>query len=445
VVPWASLLDAEPLDLGTAAAAIAPGDTATVIYTSGTTGPPKGVVLSHYNICWTMASYLPLLQMEQLGRRIVSYLPMAHIAERMASHYLALASGYEVTTCPDPAQLAAYTREVRPELMFGVPRVWEKVHAGVQAALAADPDKAQKFEEAVAAALPLRLERIAGTITPEQQATLDFLDEIAFAPVRGLVGFDALRLALTGAAPIPVSVLEWYVAVGVPISEIYGMSENTGPLTWDPHEIKLGTVGRPMPGSEVKLAADGEVIARGGHVFQGYLDDPERTAETLDADGWLHTGDIGEMDDEGYLRIIDRKKELIITAGGKNVSPANLEAALKTIPLVGQAAAIGDRRPFMSALVVLDAEVAPAWARQQGIEFDTLADLAADERVRAEIEGDLDRVMAPFSQAERVKKIVILPDEWLPDSEELTPTSKLKRRGINTRYAAEIESLYAQA
>ena len=258
---------------------------ATVIYTSGTTGPPKGVALSHYNICWTMASYEPLLGFEPLGRRIVSYLPMAHVAERMASHYLALSGGYEVTTCPEPGQLATYAREVRPELMFGVPRVWEKVHAGVQAALAADPEKARKFDEAVEAALPLRLERIAGTITPEQQATLDFLDELAFAPVRRLVGLDGLLLAVTGAAPIPLAVLEWYVAIGVPMSEIYGMSENTGPLTWDPYRIKLGTVGRPMPGSEVELAADGEVIARGGHVFQGYLDDPERTAEALDADG----------------------------------------------------------------------------------------------------------------------------------------------------------------
>ena len=443
VVTWASLVDGPPLDLAAAAPLVAPEDIATVIYTSGTTGPPKGVLLSQYNVCWTIQSQLTVMHDDPLGFRLISYLPMAHIAERLTSHYGALAAGYEVTACPDPTQLGAYAREVRPEVLFGVPRVWEKIHAGVQAALAADPEKAARFNEGLAAAIPLRLKRIAGSISEEETATLDFLDEVAFAPVRRLVGLDAVRFAVTGAAPIPVEVLEWFVGIGLPMSEVYGMSENCGPLTWDPYAIRPGTVGRPMPGSEVRLAEDGEVVARGGHVFQGYLDDPERTAETLDEEGWLHTGDIGEMDEDGYLRIIDRKKELIITAGGKNVSPANLEAALKTITLVGQAAAIGDNRPFMSALVVLDPDVAPAWAKQRGIRFDTLADLAADGEVRAEIERDLERVMAPFSNAERVKKVAILPDEWMPDSEELTPTSKLKRRGIHARYGDEIEALYS--
>jgi long-chain acyl-CoA synthetase len=237
--------------------------------------------------------------------------------------------------------------------------------------------------------------------------------------------------------------LEWFVAIGLPMSEIYGMSENTGPLTWDPYEIKPGTVGRAMPGSEVMLAEDGEVIARGGHIFQGYLNDPEKTAEALDEDGWLHTGDIGEMDDEGFLRIVDRKKELIITAGGKNISPANLEAALKMIPLVGQACAIGDKRPFVSALVVLDSDVAPAWARSRGIEATDLASLSDHPEVIAEIERGLNEVMSQFNNAERVKKVKVLTEEWLPDSEELTPTSKLKRRGIHAKYEAEIEAIYA--
>ena len=222
------------------------------------------------------------------------------------------------------------------------------------------------------------------------------------------------------------------------------MSESTGPITWAPNRIKPGTVGRAFPGCEVKLADDGEVICRGGNVFVGYLDDPEKTAEALDADGWLHTGDIGEFDDDGYLRIVDRKKELIITAGGKNISPANLEAALKTIPLVGQACAIGDQRPFVSALVVLDPEVAPAWARAHGIEFSSLADLASNSTMVAEVDRGVTEAMAPFNNAEKVKKVKVLGEEWLPDSEELTPTSKLKRRGINAKYASEIEALYAR-
>jgi long-chain acyl-CoA synthetase len=221
------------------------------------------------------------------------------------------------------------------------------------------------------------------------------------------------------------------------------MSESTGLMTWDPFRIRAGTVGRKVPGLELELAEDGEVICRGGDVFRGYLDDPEKTAEALDADGWLHSGDIGVLDDDGYLRIVDRKKELIITAGGKNVSPANLESALKAQTLIGQACVIGDQRPFMSALVVLDPDTAPAWARARGIEPTSLAELADHHEVVEEIEREVRAAMESFNNAEQVKKVKILHEEWLPDSEELTPTSKLKRRGIHGKYAREIESLYA--
>jgi long-chain acyl-CoA synthetase len=360
----------------------------------------------------------------------------------MSTHYLAVMGGYEVTDCPDPGHIAAYAREVHPQIMFGVPRVWEKIYAGVQAALGADPDKKKSFDDAVATAIPIAERRTLGEATAEDDATYAFLDEVAFAPVRALVGLDALEYAITGAAPIPAELISWYRAIGVPLSEIYGMSESTGPMTWEPSRVKAGTVGVAFPGTEVFLADDGEVCIRGGNVFGGYLDDPDKTADALDADGTLHSGDIGQFDDEGYLRIIDRKKELIITAGGKNISPANLEAALKLIPLVAQACAIGDQRPFVSALVVLDTEVAPVWAKEHGIEFTSLADLARNEQVVAEIERGLAEVMQGFNNAERVKKVTVLSDEWQPDSEELTPTSKLKRRGIHTKYAQEIEDLY---
>jgi long-chain acyl-CoA synthetase len=434
----------EAADLQGNAGNCSPDSLATVIYTSGTTGPPKGVMLSHYNVVWTAEGYMGLLDVEPVGFRAVSYLPMAHIAERMSTHYLAMLGGYEVTTCPDPSLIAEYARAVKPEIMFGVPRVWEKVHAGVQGALAADPEKKQKFDEAVAAARPIAERRTLGTATKEDEETWSFLDAVAFSTVRELIGLDEMKFAVTGAAPIPPDLIAWYRAIGVPLSEIYGMSESSGPMTWEPYRVKAGTVGKAFPGTEVFLAEDGEVCTRGGNVFLGYLDDPEKTADALDDDGTLHSGDIGVFDDEGYLRIVDRKKELIITAGGKNISPANLEANLKSIPIVGQACAIGDQRPFVSALIVLDGEVAPAWAKDRGIEFDSLADLAQHPEVEAEVNRGVEEAMSEFNNAERVKKVTILSEEWMPDSEELTPTSKLKRRGIHAKYADEIEAMYAR-
>ncbi|MEZ5142974.1 MAG: AMP-binding protein [Acidimicrobiales bacterium] len=327
-----ALWDKEPADLEAAAATCGPDHLATMIYTSGTTGPPKGVMLTHRNIAWTVDSLRRALPFEDFaGKKVVSYLPMAHIAERMTSHYLGAFLGYTVTTCPDPTAIADYAREVKPNFIFGVPRVWEKIYAGVNAALAADPEKQKSFNEGVEAAIPLSEKIDWGTATDEEQATWDFLQSV-FAAVRGLIGLDECEAAITGAAPIPADILRWFRAIGVPLSEIYGMSESSGPMTWTAHHVKAGTVGPAIPGCEVKLADDGEIVCRGGNVFQGYLHEPEKTTETLDEDGWLHSGDIGVVDEDGYFKIVDRKKELIITAGGKNISPANLEAALKMIP-----------------------------------------------------------------------------------------------------------------
>ena len=442
---WDDLLAAGPIDLPAAAAEGRPEDLVTVIYTSGTTGPPKGVMITNANVLFVVAALKELLGLsDYTGKRVVSYLPMAHIAERAVSHYQQVCLGYEVSCCPEPSQIAAYCADVRPHVLFGVPRVWEKIHAGLTAALSADPDKARQFDEAVEAARPIALRRSWGTNTADDDATWAFLDEVAFEPVRRLLGLNELMAAVSGAAPIPPELVSWFRAIGVPMSEVYGLSENTGAMTWTPEKIKPGTVGPPLPGTEVAIAADGEVICRGPHVFRGYLDDPKKTAEALSDDGWLRTGDIGELDDDGYLKIVDRKKELIITAGGKNISPANLEAALKMIPLIGQAAAIGDQRPFVSALVVLDPDAAPVWAKQQGIEYGTLSDLADHPAIIAEVEAGVNEVMAAFNNAERVKKVKVLGEEWLPDSELLTPTSKLKRRGVNARFATQIEALYAR-
>jgi long-subunit acyl-CoA synthetase (AMP-forming) len=440
---WDLLLDELPADLDELATNARPEDLATVIYTSGTTGPPKGVMITHRNVAWTVESLKRTIDFpEYVGKKLISYLPMAHIAERMTSHYQQVFLGYEVTTCPDPAKIAEYARLVRPNFMFGVPRVWEKVYAGVNAALAADPDKQGKFTEAVEAARPIARALAWGDATPEQRKTWEFLDTVAFSTVRQLVGLDQLELAITGAAPIPAEMLEWFRAIGIPLAEIYGMSESSGPMTFSAWKVKPGTVGRAIVGCDVRLAEDGEVICRGGNVFPGYLDDPEKTAEALDGEGWLHSGDIGEVDADGYFRIVDRKKELIITAGGKNISPANLEANLKMIPLVGQACAIGDRRPFVSALLILDPDAARTFATREGIAYGSLSELAAHPRVQAVVQEGLEKAMTPFNNAERVKKVKILGEEWLPDSECLTPTSKLKRRGILQKYAKEIESLY---
>jgi len=444
VVQWSTLCSGDRMDLVAEAGTAKPDDLATIIYTSGTTGNPKGVMLSHSNICWTVESLRETLELpDTLGKRVVSYLPMAHIAERMTSYYTGAFLGYEISSCPEPGQIAAYAREVKPNILFGVPRVWEKIYGGIHAALAADPEKLQKVNEAVAAAIPITEAMAAGTATQEQLDTYAFLDDVAFATIRGLVGMDELDMAITGAAPIPADMIRWFRAIGVPLSEVYGMSENSGPMCLTAWKPRVGTVGQACAGVEVKIAEDGEVCCRGGNVFVGYLNDPDKTAEALDADGWLHSGDIGEMDADGYVKIVDRKKELIITAGGKNISPANLEAALKTIPLVGQAAAIGDSRPFVSALVVLDSEIAPLWAEQHGVTGKTLAELAEDPVVVAEIEAGLAEAMSGFNNAERVKKVTVLGEEWMPDSELLTPTSKLKRRGVNVHFAAEIEAMYS--
>ncbi len=438
-----ALFGAPPRDLAEAAEIAQPEDLATMIYTSGTTGPPKGVMLSQKNVAWTVESLRRALELETfVGKRLVSYLPMAHIAERMVSHYQQIFLGFEVTTCPDPSAIAEYARLVRPNVMFGVPRVWEKIYAGVNAAIAVDAEKQKKFQEALDTAGPIVDAMAWGRATEVEVQTYDFLDQVAFRAVRQLVGLDELELAITGAAPMPREMIAWFRAVGVPLAEIYGMSESSGPMTFSAHRVKPGSVGQAIPGCEVRLAEDGEVICRGGNVFHGYLKNAEKTAEALDDQEWLHSGDIGEIDEDGYFKIVDRKKELIITAGGKNISPANLESALKMIPLVGQACAIGDRRPFVSALVVLDPDAARAFAQKEGIGDASLADLARHPRIVAAIENGLEAAMADFNNAERVKKIKILGEEWLPDSDCLTPTSKLKRRGIHTRYETEIEALY---
>jgi long-chain acyl-CoA synthetase len=429
-----------PVDVDAAAAGTDPTSLLTVIYTSGTTGPPKGVMLDHTNVLAAYRGLRHFLGPDGAGKRLVSYLPMAHIAERMVSNYNHMLWGPVVTPCADIADLGAHLVAVRPHVLFGPPRVWEKLVAGIRATVTTrSPDEQKRFAEALRVGRQVQELRASGAALPEPvRAQWDAVDAAAFAPLRRAVGLDACEAAFSGAAPIPPEVIEFLRDIGVPMSEIYGMSENTGGMTWDPVLVKPGRVGRAYPDTEVITAEDGEVLCRGAIVFKGYLDDPERTREALDEDGWLHTGDIGEFDGDGYLRIVDRKKELIITAGGKNVSPANIEAALKTIPLVGQAMAVGDARPYLVALLTLDPDVARA--RFPGRQ---LEELAADADVVAEVARGVAAANGRFSRVEHIRRFVVLDEEWLPDSDVLTPTMKLKRRGVLARYDALVEQMYA--
>jgi long-chain acyl-CoA synthetase len=444
VLRWDALLEAAPVDLDTTAEVAHPSDLATIIYTSGTTGPPKGVMLDHANVVWTVESLLSCWgDVDPRHSRIVSYLPMAHIAERVVTHYQGIIATLEVTTCPEPSQLAGILPEVRPQIMFGVPRVWEKMHAGVLALAGANADQQAMLDAALPVGARAAEYRARGEELPAALAAELETAQPVFDFVLNLLGLDQVVAALSGAAPIPQETLLFFRALGIDMSEVYGLSETSGPMTWTPFRVKVGTVGPAIPGCEVVLAEDGEVLARGGNIFRGYLNDEERTGETMDADGWFHSGDIGEFDADGYLKIVDRKKELIITAGGKNISPANLEAALKSFPLIGQACVIGDGRPFISALLVLDPEVTPPWAANQGVTGKSLAELASDPVVLEEVGRNVDDANKRFSRVEQVKRFVVLGEEWQPDSDELTPTSKLKRRGVHAKYAEQIEGMYA--
>jgi long-chain acyl-CoA synthetase len=433
-------------EVARAAAEVGPEDVLTLIYTSGTTGPPKGVQLCHRNLMSAVTGIERMVQFPE-GSRVISWLPAAHIAERGAHHYLPIVYGLQITSCPDPREVMAYLPEVRPQWFFAVPRIWEKLKAGLEVMVAGlPPEQQQRTERALAAAIEkVRLEQREQPVPAELAAEVAAADKQIFAGLREMLGFDQVKAVNVGAAPTPLDVLELFHAIGIPLSELWGMSETCGAGCVNPPEkIKLGTVGPPAPGVELSLAADGEVLVRGDVVMLGYRGAPEQTAEAIDAEGWLHTGDIGELDDEGYLRIVDRKKELIINAAGKNMSPANIEAAIKSAaPLIGQACAIGDARPYNTALIVLDSDFAPLWAAKHGLEGRTLEELAGEPAVREAVQHAVDAANSTLARVEQIKKFTIVRGDWLAGGEELTPTMKLKRKPIAAKYAAEIDALYA--
>ncbi|MBV9133629.1 MAG: AMP-binding protein, partial [Chloroflexi bacterium] len=353
----------------------------------------------------------------------------------------------QVFFCPDLQNVFQYAAEIHPTVMIGSPRVWEKLQAGIQAALAAEPNSA--IRQAVSQALEIGGQvaeyRMQGRELPAELETAAAKASVVWNGIRARVGLDQCRLGVTGAAPISPGVVAFFRSLDLPLVEGYGMTESTVGATMNPiGQERLGTVGRANTGLELRIADDGELLMRGGNVMQGYYKDPAGTAAAIDADGWLHTGDVASIDADGYVRIVDRKKELIITAGGKNVSPANLENLLKRCPLIGQAAVIGDRRPFIAALLVLDPDAVRPWAKHYGLSGLSLAELAAHPTLLADLQAAVDAANAEVSTAEQVRKFKVLPVEWTVDSGELTPTLKLKRRVINERYQAEIENLYAR-
>jgi long-chain acyl-CoA synthetase len=424
---------------------VGPEDNATLLYTSGTTGPPKGVLLTHHNILYQVTALDRLNGLPQ-GGSSVSYLPLAHIAERVLSIYGPLTRRSHVWFCPEPTQAVEYVREARPTLFFGVPRVWEKVRAGIQAKLAAE--ESERRRKIAQRALETGLEVVRRTQRGEAvpfglRARHAVLERLVLAKVRHAIGLDQCRFASSAASPLAVDVAEFFAALGLPLVEVYGMTETTAVATGNrPGRVKIGTVGPALAGIEVRLADDGEVLVRGPINTPGYFRQPEATAALIDPEGWLHTGDVGELDGDGYLKIIDRKKELIITSSGKNLSPANIEGLLKEHPLIGQALVYGDDRPYVVALIVLDHELAPAWATGKGLPGD-LAALAASEEALAEVQLAVDAANQRLSRIEQIKRFEVLPVEWTAESEELTPTLKLRRRIVHAKYAERIDALYA--
>ena len=423
-------------------------DVLTLIYTSGTTGPPKGVQLTHDNELAQCRALHLAADWPPSGGSVVSFLPNAHIADRGLNHYAQMIWGHTITTCPETTQVFAHVIDARPTRFGSVPRIWEKLKAAIEAGIAAEPDDARRSATQDAIALGLRkvrAEQAGDDVTEALAEAWSRADEQVFSRLRARLGFDRCESYVIGAAPAPLDVFEFFAAIGIPIQEVWGMSELSSVATLVPRSaIRFGSVGKPLPGVELRLAGDGEILARGETLMAGYRNQPEKTAEAVDAEGWLHTGDIGSLDEDGYLRIVDRKKELIINSAGKNMSPANIEQHLKAAsPLIGQAIAIGDNRPYNVALIVLDPDASAAFAGRHGLADPAPEAMALEPLVLDQVIAGVQRANAGLSRVEQIKRFVILPCDWAPAGDELTPTMKLRRKPIAAKYAAEIDALYA--
>ncbi|PRX46534.1 long-subunit acyl-CoA synthetase (AMP-forming) [Prauserella shujinwangii] len=427
--------------------AVGPEDVLTVIYTSGTTGPPKGVELTHANMLAELAATFDLAPVSGVDS-VVSYLPDAHVANRWGAHYQNLVTGLRITTVPDAKQMIAALPETRPTFFGAVPQVWYKLKAAIEAALAAEPNgtKRRLAEWAIDVGIrKVRLESAGRPVPAALRAQHRLADRLVLGKLRARLGLDRVRFAASGAAAIAPEALEWVLGLGIPVYELWGMSETSAATVANrPGAFRIGTVGKPLRGVEIALADDGELLVRGPLVMKGYRNQPEKTAETIDADGWLHTGDVATIDADGFVRIVDRKKELIINASGKNLSPANIENTVKvSCPLAGSVVAVGDDRPYVVALLTLDPDAAAAYAAEHGLADASPGALAEDPGVRAAVESGIKAANEKLARVEQIKNFRILPEFWEPGGAEITPTMKLKRKPIAEKYHAEIEALYA--
>lgn len=417
-----------------------PDDVCTYIYTSGTTGDPKAVMISHDNITWTAA-----VSRDQLGGnaedRAISYLPLSHIAEQIVSLHLPMSVGASVHFAESLDLLGDNLREVRPTIFLGVPRVWEKIQAKIVAAGAQNTGLKKKISSWA------RGVGLAGGYADQKGHPRPMLwglaDKLVFSKVRDRLGLDKARVCVTSAAPISKDTLEFFLSLGIPIMEVYGMSECTGPATFSlPHKYRTGWVGWCLPGGELKIAEDGEICMRGRHVFKGYFKNEAATAESLDEDGWLHSGDIGEKDDQGFVKITDRKKDLLITAGGENIAPQLIEGVLKGIAWVSQAVVVGDRQKHLSALLTLDETKLDELVTQCGSKAKTMAEAAECTEIKSFLMKQVEEVNRTLARVQTVKKIAVLPVDLTIEGGELTPTMKVKRKVVNTKYAEQIAAFY---
>lgn len=441
----ASRLVREPGLFDARADQVSPDQLATLVYTSGTTGPPKGAMISHAEIMWTITSAVSLLRI-RAGERLLSFLPLSHIAERMMSDFAPIAVGGETWFARSLATVAEDLSDCRPTVFFAVPRVWEKFQEAVLAKLGEEHGaKKLLIDGYVSLGERVVAEHQSAHRTPVwEKVPYEALDSAVGAKIRHQLGLDQAHVMISAAAPIHPDLLRWFHAIGLPIVELYGQTESCGPTTCNPpDDNRIGTVGPPIPGVQVRIADDGEILVKGGNVCMGYFHDPGGTAALLDEDGWMHSGDIGALDDGGYLTLTGRKKDLIITAAGQNIAPQEIETDLRNGPLVSEAVVVGEGRRYLTALLTLESDALANWAKEHGkvADYEALVD---DPDLRAEIDALVADVNGRWSRVENVRKYRILPHEFTIAGGELTPTLKVKRNIVVDVYRDVIEEMYAE-
>lgn len=432
---WQDMIDSRSAD-----------DLAILIYTSGTTGPPKGAMHANRSVTHQMRHANDFISAREDEDRLI-FLPLCHVAERVAGYYISVALGSVMNFAESPETVPDNLREVQPTVFFAVPRIWEKFYSAITIALKdATPLQQWVYRRAIKVGYRMVDCRIEGRAPPLSLRIANGIAyRLAFRNIRRMIGLDRCRIAFTGAAPIAPELIRWFLALGIDMHEVYGQTENCGVATMMPAErIKFGSVGTAVSWGEVALSPDGEILIKGDFLFIGYLNQPEKTAETIDHRGWLHTGDVGTIDNEGFVRITDRMKDIIITSGGKNVTPSEIENQLKFSPYISDAVVIGDKRPYLTCLVMIDQENVEKFAQDHDIPFTNYASLCRAAEIQDLIWREIEGVNGNFARVETIKRFYLIERQLTPEDEELTPTMKLKRGFVNKRYAAEIEAMYRQ-